>query len=193
MKVKGHISEVSSARFVAAMTAALSRLESAGEPFLTSDVIRDARYEDGSSVGETTIYAKGIDGKRIHADLLTKIKESSSRSQKKKKCSKSIDLVADAGNAAGVMAMRRQLIEQEGRCQELESAVAALTHQMRRAQEESYVVLATLNQLTKGAVLDVARPLRELEGVIGQRDLVAKLKDSASLLASQCQRLLRPL
>lgn len=55
-----HISEVSSARFEVAVSASLERFKRGSLAFSLSDVIRGARYEDGSSVGETTIYARGL-------------------------------------------------------------------------------------------------------------------------------------
>lgn len=189
-----HISEVSSARFEAAVSASLARFKRGGLPFSLSDVIRDARYEDGAGVGETTIYARGPDGKRVHADLLAEIKSACARSRArmfKKGASRPGGETDGELPSAG---LRRQLVEQESRIQELESALATVSLQMRRAQEEQYVALATLNQLTKGTVLDVVRPLRVLlEAMAGRSDLVVKLAAEADGLADQCGRLVRSL
>jgi hypothetical protein len=192
MAIRGHISEVSSARFETAMRDSLARLESAGEVFSISDVVRNARYADGTSVGETTIYARDSNGKRVHADLLATIKAASARSRAAKAAKKTKLRESEESEAAVSSSLRRQLVEQEGRLQELETALAAVSHHLHRAQEEQYVLLAALSHLTKGAVLDVVRPLRELEAVLGDLELVGKLKDEAGELASQCSRLLRP-
>lgn len=85
-------------------------------------------------------------------------------------------------------------MEQESRIQELESALATVSLKMRRAQDEQYVALATLNQLTNGAVLDVVRPLRVLlNAMAGKSELAAKLTAEADALADQCRRLVRSL
>jgi len=54
---------------------ALTALEVKGEKINQAAVIRNAKFDNGKSVGETTLYKKNKAGKHIHQDLLTKIED----------------------------------------------------------------------------------------------------------------------
>lgn len=186
---KKHVSEVSSARFEAAVTASLKELVESRQAFSVSDVIANARYEDGAKVGATTIYAKNSSGAAVHSTLLAKLKAASVASKSRQGSVEVESFAASVVNAK--LGVFKQLVEQEGRLQEAEAAIAGLRHQLGNAQERQYVALACLNILSKGAVLDVVRPLRELEGIFDDEELVARLKDEAQALAATCGRLVR--
>ncbi len=189
MSKKKHISEVASARFAAAVTSSLKELVESRQEFIVSDVIANARYEDGTNVGSTTIYARNSKGVVVHATLLAKIKAASVASKRRRTSVEVEVLPASVRNAK--LGVFKQLVEQEGRLQEAEAACAGLRHQLGNAQERQYVALACLNMLSKGAALDVVRPLRELEGIFDDDSLVTRLKEEAQALASTCGRLVR--
>ncbi len=189
---KRHISEVSSQKFSAAIRQSLDRLVAAKQCFFLSDVIRGAKYVDESSVGATTIYAKTCDGKYVHAELLAKIKVASARSRQGKGAKGGpVDPVQAATMGGHSQALQRQLVEQEDRIQELEQALASVNLKLGRAQEERYVTLGVLNRLTRGALLEVGRPLRELEGQLAGGDLLSRLKVEVESLTIRCRRLVR--
>ena len=139
---KKHVSEVASARFAAAVTASLKELAESRRVFSVSDVIANAKYEDGSKVGKTTLYAKNSNGKAVHATLLAKVKAAAVTSKRRQA---SVELES---SSASVLAARsgvfKQLVEQEGRLHEAEAAIAGLRHQLGNAQERQYVALACL-------------------------------------------------
>lgn len=186
---KKHVSEVASARFEAAIRASLRQLIESRRAFSVSDVIAAARYEDGAKVGATTIYAKNSKGVAVHAQLLGELKAAAV-------ASRSRQTPSDAGVPPRAVVdakfgVFKQLVEQEARLQEAEAASAGLRHQLGSEQEGRYVALACLNLLSKGAVLEVVRPMRELEVIFNDEELVARLQDRAQALAATCGRLVR--
>lgn len=184
MSSSRHISRVSSARFEEAIREALAKIVSGGEKFDVMDVIRLAKYEDGSKVGQTTIYAKSSEGKRVHDKLLGELRAASARSRRTGGA-KAANVGVEVESAD---ALRKQLVEQESRILELESALASVNLALRGAQEDGLLALLTLSGLTQGAVLRVVRPLKELEGVI-ERPVVEKIRTEAKILIGQCRRL----
>lgn len=189
MTKKMHVSEVASARFAAAVTVSLKELVESRQVFSVSAVIANAKYEDGAKVGATTIYAKNSNGKAVHAKLLAGVKAAAVASRVRR-ASTGLESSPTSGPSAE-SAVFKQLVEQEGRLQEAESACAGMRHQLANAQERWYVALACLNSLSKGAVLDVVRPLRELEAIFDDEKLVVRLKEEAQALAAMCGRLVR--
>ena len=189
---RAHISEISSALFEAAVTASLAKLVISGLKFRVIDVVRNACYESGSPVGVTTIYAKGSNGKLIHEKLLNKLKTASARSMMVSSSGPAVsaDEMGETGVPYGSAGLRRQLVEQEGRIQTLEAAIATVTHQMSRAQEDQYLAFSVLSQLTTGSVIEVAHTLHKLEIVLADQELLSALKERAVTLANRCRRLI---
>ena len=186
---KTHVSKVASARFEAAVMASLRRLVESRKSFSVSDVIACARYEDGARVGATTLYAKTSKGTAVHSALLAKLKAAAVASKSRRSSVEFESPPASMLNAK--LGVFKQLVEQEARLQQAEAASTGLRHQLGEAQERQYVALACLNILSKGAVLDVVRPLKELEGLFNDEDLVDQLKEEAQALAMTCGRLAR--
>lgn len=192
MKSGAHISEVSSARFEAAVRKSLRTFETGDDPFTVSDVIRGAKYADGAPVGANTVYAKNTGNEYIHAKLLSDLKVASAKSKRKRRTADASDN-GHQGRSVEVefLALGRQLVEQEGQIQELEASLVSLEHHLQRTQEETYVALVALNQLAGGGVPEVVRPLRELERKVGNAVGVARLKAAGELLGAKCARLYR--
>ena len=77
-------------RFQTAIRESFERLHASGEKKITkTKIIENAKFEDGSSVGKTTLYAKNITKEYIHAALLeeldTKIANISTNNLKNRK------------------------------------------------------------------------------------------------------------
>lgn len=194
MKSGLHISEVSAARFESAVRSALSALTSGSERFSVSDVIRSARYPDGSSVGMNTIYARNTNNEYVHAKLLSDLKIASAKSKKRRSAKPSGYAKVerpDPSDRVELPALGRQLIEQESRIRELESALASMGHRLQRSQEVAYVALVALSHLVEGGVLEVVRPLKELERTIGDLATQTRLRAHGESLGQKCARLSR--
>ena len=193
MKKGAHISEVSAARFEAAVRESLRTFETGGDPFNVSDVIRGAKYADGALVGPNTIYAKNTRNEYVHARLLSDLKVASAKSRRKRRrtAGASGDGQRDRSAEVEFLAIGRQLVEQEGQIQQLEASLASLGHHLQRTQEETYVALVALNQLSGGGLPEVVRQLRELERKVGNASGVARLKVAGESLGAKCARLYR--
>src|SRR5690348_8427077 len=128
-----HISKVNSDRFESAVRKALANIIADKQAFCLNDVIRKARYPDGSAVGATTLYAKNSEGQYVHATLLAHIKAASVRSKLRGRASakKSSGHPNETLTANGEpTALYRQLLEQESRLQELDRNLASLNLQL---------------------------------------------------------------
>lgn len=194
MKSALHISEVSAARFESAVRSALSLLTTGSERFSVSDIVRNARYPDGSPVGMNTIYAKNTNNEYVHAKLLSDLKIASAKSKKKrsvKSAGETKDEKPSLSDRVELSALGRQLIEQESHIRELEGALASMGHRLQRSQQETYVALVALSHLVEGGVLEVVRPLKELERTIGDLATQTRLRANGESLGQKCARLSR--
>lgn len=186
---KKHVSEVASARFEAAVRASLKQLIEQRQVFSVTDVVASAKYDDGAKVGTTTIYAKNSKGVAVHAKLLAEVKAAAVASRSRRSA---VDAGVPSGSVVHAnLGVFKQLVEQEARLQQADAAIAGLRLQLANAQEGQYVALACLNALSKGAVLDVIRPMRELESIFADEELVDRLGRQAQALAATCGRLVR--
>jgi hypothetical protein len=70
--------------FRKAILEALTELEITGEKINQAVIIKNAKFSDGRSVGETTLYRKNTAGEFVHQYLLTKIKEAMELQHKQK-------------------------------------------------------------------------------------------------------------
>lgn len=84
-------------KFQKAIRQSLEQLQNSGEKITKTKIINNAKFEDGSSVGKTTLYAKNSVTKLyIHAELLKELDEKitaitiDKSKKKKKKSSKEI-------------------------------------------------------------------------------------------------------
>ncbi|RDI97572.1 hypothetical protein DVT68_14850 [Dyella solisilvae] len=189
-----HISIVNSERFEFAISQALKVMLAARAPFKVIDVIKAARYEDGSTVGETTLYAKNSDGAFVHGKLLSKIKAASLSSRSKRiprGARRKTPVSGAARELSGDGPLQRQLVEQEVELLGLRAALDQLGLVVLRRQMDLYTILTAMNLLTRGSVLDIQRWLRELEAELPSTVDIGELRSTAAALDVQCRGVIR--
>lgn len=194
MTSDSHISKISAERFERAVKAALAEAQKASAPFTLLDVILSAKYDDGASVGRTTLYAKGADGAYVHRKLLAKLKAASAKSKSlrhPKVCLDEKVAFQQVERLPGMRALERQIVEQEVQVRALQSESRSRQLFVAHREDELYVALLVLDQLTKSSVLEIAKRLRELEAEIESRAVASTLRSRAADLSKQCRALLR--
>ncbi len=148
-------------RFQNAIRNSLEELLQSGERITKAKVVRNARFENGKKVGQTTIYSKHeTTGDFVHAKLLREINKTV-ESQRKKKTGKTRaeSLVGLKKDLANLKVERDvlidQLAEQEARLQNSENDSEGAKGIASTQETELYVLSKIIAEITHGAVGEI--------------------------------------
>lgn len=184
-----HISKINSDKFANAVKASLDEWTRSQRDFTVADVIKSARYPDGSRVGKNTLYSKNSQNKYVHEKLLSTVKVAAARSTmspapRSPACREGVGSAFDPTHAMG-----KQLLEQEDQILQVEAALAGANHHLQRLQEEALVIYAAMNHLSSGRLPELVRRVRILESSVGEEKRLFELLKEARSLANRCDRM----
>ncbi len=144
-----------------AVLVALDEVISTGNKITIGAVVDRAKYDNGDSVGETTIYAKDSARNYIHQDIRTAIanarskqNEATRNGKKKKTLNPQAALDENKTLKKKVQGLTNQLIKYQFYIKEIEAKIEGGNNERNELEEELYIVTSVTNELTQGVIRD---------------------------------------
>jgi len=153
-------------RFQRAIIEALELLKKEGKKITKTSVIECARFEDGTTVGKTTLYGRHTTTREfVHADLLRMIDDEAENQQKiKGQETRSATLKSLRKTIAELKQENEKLIdqvvEQESKLQSVSGDRNGDKNVIASQEDELYVLASVTNQLTENSVRDLVEQAR---------------------------------
>lgn len=160
MKLVGNMSESRKEKFQSAILQSLDMLLESGAIITKQKVIRNAKFDDGCLVGETTLYSRHkVTKEFVHQKLLKKIDDVIDK-QRKRKTGKS-DKETKTYLNKHIRELKHenkklltQIVEQESRIKLAEKSMTSDNNVVKSQEIEVYVLSKIVNELSNGAVED---------------------------------------
>jgi hypothetical protein len=138
--------------FRKAILEALTELEITGEKINQAVIIKNAKFSDGRSVGETTLYRKNTAGEFVHQYLLTKIKEAMELQHKQKGLPTKTETISSLKLQITKLndelsSLFDQVVQQEQLLNKLQTGINVDSHIEKAQETEIYVLSALVKRL----------------------------------------------
>lgn len=155
--------------FQKAIRRSLEQLLRSGSRITKQAVIDGAYFDNGSSVGKTTLYSRHErTGQLVHADLLIEIDDAAESQRKRKKGKTRAESLADMGRQIKQLKDENaklidQVVEQEAKLSKEERSMDGERHLICSQETEMYVLAKVADELAQGVVEDFRRLTNRIE------------------------------
>lgn len=146
--------------FKIAVRSSLAKMIANDEKITIDAIIKRSSYENGTPVGETTIYAKNRQGEYVHADLRAEIERAKNgikrRSERETVSAKSGSDLKNQIKSLNYLnkSLADQIVEQQFKIKELQQETDSTGTWKTHAIEQLYIAAGIVNRLTCNSIKD---------------------------------------